>query len=324
MSSEATFADAVGEALEEAMRADDAVLVIGEDVRYGYITDATAGLVDEFGPERVLNTPIAENAILGMGVGTAMRGVPTVVEIMFCDVALLAFDQLMNQATKVPTVFDGQVDVPLVVRMLSGHFAGAMGPQHSKHLAALFAHVPGLKVVAPSTPHQAKGLLATAIADPHPVAFLEHTRLLFETGPVPDDGVAIGYDEALEVVRDGDDVAVVASAWMRHEAERAAEALESEGVDVRVIDLPVIDPLPRDGLLEALDGVGRVVVADEGFPRCGVGAELVAVLAEEAVGDLEAIERVNALNTPIPANADHQAAVIPDADDIAAAVRSVA
>lgn len=325
MSRECTFADAVGEALAGAMAADDEMLVLGEDVRYGYITDATAGLVDRFGDDRVLNTPIAENSIVGMGVGTAMRGVTTVAEVMFCDVALLAFDQLMNQAVKVPPIFDGQLEVPLVLRMLSGHFAGAFGPQHSKTLTALFTHVPGLKVVVPSTPYQAKGLLATAIDDPGPVAFLEHARLIHRTGAVPETDYALEYADGIEVARDGSDVAIVTSGWLVHEALEAAETLAADGVDAKVVDLAVLDPLPKAALLEAVADVGRIVVADEGYPRCGVAADVAAFLAEEALYDLDApIQRVNAANTPIPANTEHQQAVIPDRADIVEAAKTLA
>lgn len=325
MSEEITYTRAIHDALEEEMKADDSMILAGEDVRYGYISDATKGLVDQFGEERVINTPIAENSIVGFGIGAATRGVTCVVEIMFDDAALLTFDQLMNQAAKIPSIFDGQLEVPLVVRMMTGHFPAAFGPQHSKNLTAMFAHVPGLKVVAPSTPYQAKGYLKTAIDDDGPVAFLEHTRLLSRTGTVPDDEYRLAYEDGIDVAREGTDVAVIASSWMTHQAIDAAESLKNEGVDVKVIDLPVLDPLPREELISEVTKVGRVVLADEGYPRCGVSSDIAALIAEEAIYSLDRpVKRVNASNTPIPANMEHQRAVIPDAADIEAAIQEIA
>lgn len=324
MSREITFADAVHEALDEEMDADDSMLVLGEDVRYGYISDATAGLVDKYGEDRVLNTPISENSFVGVGLGTAMRGVPTVVEVMFDDLSMLTLDQFMNQAAKVPTIFDGQLDVPVVIRMLTGHFPAAFGPQHSKNLSAMFTHIPDLKVITPSNPRQAKGYLKTAINDPKPVVFLEHTRLIHKSGPVPEGDHVIGYEDGLEVAREGSDVVVISSGWMTTQALEAADTLADDGVDVRVLDVPVLDPLPAADIIEEVSSVGRVVIAEEGYPRCGVAGDISSLLAEEALYSLDTpIQTVSAQNTPIPANMEHQEAVIPNADDIVDAVRNI-
>lgn len=326
MTRDRSFAAAVNEALREEMNRDPETILFGQDVRYGYLSTATRGLVDEFGESRVINSPIAENSMVGTGVGAAMGGCPTIVEAQFCDALLLAFDQLMNQAPKPASIFDGQLSVPLVIRTLAGHFPGAFGPHHSKNLTALFTHIPGLKVVAPSTPYEAKGLLKTAIRDQHPVLVAEHVRLVNSsvTGTVPAEEYTIPFDDGVETLRDGTDAVVFASSWLTTEAMEAASTLEADGLDVKVVNIRVLDPLDRTAILEAVRGIGSVVIADEGYPRCGLSADIAAGITDEDPSLLDTpIERVNTLNTPIPANMEHQNHIIPDKSDIVAAVQRV-
>ncbi len=313
-----TYLEAIRTTLAEAMRADPAVLVLGEDVAEGGPWGATAGLVDEFGPERVRNTPISEAAICGVAVGAAQSGLRPVVEIMFVDFLTLALDQLVNQAAKAHFMSGGQLRVPLVLRTQGG--AGQRGgAQHSQSLEAWLTHVPGLKVAMPSTAADAAGLLRAAIADPNPVVLVENKTLYFRREEVRDEAVELGL---ARVVRPGSDVTVVALSRLVHESVAAAEELASDGIDVEVIDPRTLVPLDLDTIVESVARTHRLVVAHEAVASGGFGAEVAARVQEAAFDELDApIARVGAPFAPVPFSPPLEDAYLPGRAEVAAAVR---
>ncbi|HVM56538.1 MAG TPA: alpha-ketoacid dehydrogenase subunit beta [Gaiellaceae bacterium] len=316
-----TYLRAITATLAEAMRADPRVLVIGEDVAEGGPWGATAGLAEEFGAERVRNTPISEAAICGIAIGAAQSGLRPVVEIMFVDFVTLALDQLVNQAAKAHFMSGGQLRVPMVLRTQGG--AGQRGgAQHSQSLEAWLTHVPGLKVVMPSTAADAAGLLASAIADDNPVVYVENKTLYFRseevepTGPVP-----LGR---AQVVRSGRDVTVVALSRLVHESLAATEELAAEGIEVEVIDPRTLVPLDLDAIVESVARTHRLVVAHEAVKHGGFGAEIAALVQAAAFDELDApIARVGAPFTPIPFSPPLEDAYLPGKDDVRAAVLSL-
>ena len=305
------------------MRADERVLVLGEDVAEGGPWGATAGLAEEFGIERVVNTPISEAAITGVAIGAAQSGLRPVVEIMFVDFLTLALDQLVNQAAKAHFMSGGQLTVPLVLRTQGG--AGQRGAaQHSQSLESWLTHVPGLKVVMPSRAVDAAGLLASAIADPNPVVFVENKTLYFRKEEVPEQPAPVPIGRAV-VLRRGADVTVVALSRLVHEALAAAERLAAEdGIEVEVIDPRTLVPLDLETIVESVERTGRLVVAHEAVAHGGFGAELAAQVQEAAFDELDApIARVGAPFAPIPFSAPLEDAYLPGADEIVAAVRGL-
>jgi pyruvate dehydrogenase E1 component beta subunit len=321
--SETTFIEAVNRTLARAMRADPQVIVLGEDVAEGGPYGGTAGLADEFGPQRVLNTPISEGAVCGVAIGAAQAGLKPVVEIMFIDFVTLALDQLVNQAAKAHFMSGGQLTVPLVLRTQGG--AGQRsGAQHSQSLEAWLTHVPGLKVVMPATAADAAGLLTSAIADPNPVVFIENKSLYFRREEVPDEPPAVELGRA-HVARRGADVTIIATSRMVGEALDAAGALAAEhGIDAEVIDPRTLIPLDIDTLGESVRQTGRAVVAHEAVTVGGFGAEIAAQIGDVAFDSLHApIARVGAPFTPVPVSPPLEDAYRPGADEIAAAVRAV-
>ena len=317
------YSHAIREALEEEMRRDERVILIGEDIaEYGGAFKVTANIVDEFGPERVRNTPISEGGFVGVAVGAALAGLRPVVEIMFMDFITLAMDQLINHAAKFHYMYNGQVSVPVVVRTPAG--AGrAYGPTHSQSLERHFVATPGLMVLAPATPEDAKGLLKAAIRCDDPVIFIESKILYGRRGPVPEGDFTVPIGKA-RVAREGDDVTVVAYSRMVEEALRAAEALEEHGVSAEVIDLRSLAPLDMETVARSVSKTGRAVVVEEGNLTGGVAAEIVARIVEECFYDLEARpRRVAAADVPVPASPALERAVVPDAQDIARAVVDV-
>jgi pyruvate/2-oxoglutarate/acetoin dehydrogenase E1 component len=318
---ETTFLAAVKNALADAMRSDPRVIVLGEDVAEGGPYGATAGLAEEFGRTRVLNTPISEGAVCGAAIGAAQAGLRPVVEIMFIDFITLALDQLVNQAAKAHFMSGGQLTVPMVLRTQGG--AGSRsGAQHSQSLEAWLTHVPGLKVVMPSNAADAAGLLASAIDDPGPVVFVENNSLYFrrepeqagDTGPVP-----IG---SARTVRRGGDLTIIATSRMVGEATQAAEQLASEGVQAEVIDPRTLVPLDIDTIAASVRRTGRAVVAHEAITTGGFGAELTARIQQEAFDCLQApIQRVGAPFEPVPVSPPLEDDYRPDAGDIHAAAR---
>ncbi len=316
---EATFVQAINVTLARAMLADERVIVLGEDVAEGGPYGATAGLVEDFGADRVRNTPISEGAVCGVAIGAAQAGLRPVVEIMFIDFVTLALDQLANQAAKAHFMSGGQLTVPLVLRTQGG--AGQRnGAQHSQSLEAWLTHVPGLKVVMPSSAADAAGLLQSAIEDPNPVVFVEHKSLYFRREQLPAgpaEPVPIGQASTL---RSGGDVTIIATSLQVHDALRAAEWLEEDGIEAEVIDPRTLVPLDVDTLTESVARTGRAVVAHEAVATGGFGAEIAALIQEAAFDSLEApIQRVGAPFTPVPVSPPLEDAYRPGAEQIHAA-----
>ena len=316
-----TYLQAITTTLAEAMRADPRVIVLGEDVAEGGPWGGTAGLVEEFGAERVRNTPISEAAICGVAIGAAQSGLRPVVEIMFIDFVTLALDQLVNQAAKAHFMSGGQLQVPLVLRTQGG--AGQRGgAQHSQSLEAWLTHVPGLKVAMPSTAADAAGLLESAIADPNPVVLVESKTLYFRREEVPDDRAPVPLGRA-RIVRPGRDVTVVALSQLVHESLVAAEELAADGIEVEVIDPRTLVPLDLATIVESVDRTHRLVVAHEAVQHGGFGAEIAAQVQAAAFDELDApIARVGAPFAPVPFSPPLEDAYLPGRSEVAAAVRA--
>ena len=297
---ELTMGQAVREALAEEMRRDPSVFVIGEDVaEAGTPFKVLSGLVDEFGPERVMDTPISEPGFTGIALGAAMTGMRPVVDIMFGDFMTLVMDQVINQAAKIHYMSGGKLRAPLVVRTTLGATRRSAA-QHSQSLHALVSHIPGLKVALPSTPRDAKGLLKTAIRDDNPVIFFEDKMDFQRKGPVPVKEYEIPFGVA-DVKREGEDITLVATSSMVHVALAAADILGQEGISAEVIDPRTTVPLDREALVRSVVKTGRAIVIDEGYERYGVTAELAAVIADGAFYYLDApVKRVGAMDVPIP------------------------
>ncbi|MBI3710403.1 MAG: alpha-ketoacid dehydrogenase subunit beta [Proteobacteria bacterium] len=321
---EITYAEAVREALSQAMEADERVFLLGEDIGvYGGAFGVTGDLYHRFGPERVIDTPISELGIAGTAVGAAITGMRPVLEFQFSDFIMLAMEQIVNQAAKIRFMFGGKATVPMVVRMPGGSGTGAAA-QHSQSLEAWFAHVPGLKVVQPATPYDAKGLLLAAIDDPNPVLFFEH-KLLYKTkGIVPAAPYRVPLGSAV-VRRLGSAAPVVATSIMVTRTLAAADALAGEGIDVEVIDLRSLRPIDKPTLIESVQKTGRLLVVYEGVQTLGIGAEISAIIAEsEAFDFLDApIRRLGGRDTPLPYNPILEKAAVPQTDDITAILRAL-
>jgi len=320
---EITFVQALNEAMHAEMARDSRVFVMGEDVSLiGGIFGATRGLREAFGEERVRDTPISEPTFVGMGVGAAVSGLRPIVELQIFDFVAMTMDQIVNQAAKFRYMLGGTPTVPLVIRGPQGGGI-RLAAQHSQSLEAWFIHVPGLVVVAPSTPADAKGLLMSAIRDDNPVIFLEHKVLYAQKGPVPEAAYAIPLGKA-EIKRAGADVTVVATQVMVQRALAAAEELAGDGISVEVIDPRTLAPLDEPTILSSVEKTGRLVIAHEAVKRGGFGAEVAALVSEKALDWLDApIVRVGARHVPMPYNDALERATIPTQEDIAAAVRSL-
>src|SRR3954451_7637900 len=318
---ELSYREAVRDALSQAMRADEDVFIMGEDIaEMGGSMGVTAGMLDEFGPDRVRNTPIAEMAIVGAGIGAAIQGMRPVVEVMYEDFTTLSMEQIVNQAAKHRSMSGGQLKVPLTIRTQGG--AGwSPGAQHAQQVEAWFVHVPGLKVVFASTPADVRGLLWSAIYDDNPVMFFEHRTLYGIKEDVPDELEPIPLGKA-RVHREGSDATVVATGRLVHEALRAAEEAEGEGVSVEVFDPRTLQPLDTDALVASVKKTNRVVVAHEAVTRMGFGAEIAAVLQYQAFDYLDApIERVGAKFAPLAFAPVMEQFVVPHAGDVLAAIK---
>ena len=318
---ETTYREAVRDAMSEAMRRDDSVFIMGEDIaEMGGSMGVTQGMLDEFGPDRVRNTPISEMAIVGAGIGAAMAGMRPIVEIMYQDFTTLAMEQLVNQAAKHRYMSGGQLKVPLTVRTQGG--AGwSPGAQHAQQLEAWFVHVPGLKVVFPSTPEDVRGLLFGAIYDDNPVMFFEHRTLYGLKGEVPEEIEPIEFGKA-RIHREGEDVTVVATGRLVHEALAAAEEAEADGISVEVLDPRTLLPLDEDAIVASVEKTNRCVVAHEAVVRMGFGAEVAAIVQERAFDYLDApVGRVGAKFSPLPFAPIMEEYVIPHARDVLAAIK---
>jgi pyruvate dehydrogenase E1 component beta subunit len=318
---ETTYVKAVNAAMARAMREDERVFVLGEDVAEGGPYTTTAGLAEEFGVERVINTPISESAIAGVAIGAAQSGRRPILEIMFIDFITLALDQVVNQAAKAHFMSGGQLTVPLVLRTQGG--AGTRGgAQHSQSLESWLTHIPGLKVVMPSTALDAGGLLASAVADPNPVVFIENKTLYFKREEVPDEIEPVEIGRA-RVLREGGDVTIVALSRLVGEALIAAERLSADGVEAEVIDPRTLVPLDLETIVRSVEKTNRLVIAHEAVEHGGFGAEILAEVQAVAFDELDApIERVGAPFAPIPLSPPLEDAYIPGADDIVSAVRA--
>ncbi|WP_416354948.1 alpha-ketoacid dehydrogenase subunit beta [Aureimonas phyllosphaerae] len=321
---ELSYAQAIQEAIAIAMEEDPRVFIMGEDIGvYGGAFQVTGDLVHRFGADRVIDTPIAELGGAGVAVGAALTGMKPIYEFQFSDFATLAMEQIVNQAAKLRFMLGGNVSVPLVMRFPAGSGTGAAA-QHSQSLEAWLGHVPGLKVLQPSTPHDAKGMLLAAIDDPDPVMIFEHKILYKSKGIVPEGRYTVPIGKAA-VVREGKDLTIVASAIMVHKALSAAEELAKDGIDVEVVDLRTVRPMDRETIMKSVMKTGRLVCVYEGVKTLGVGAEIAAMIAESDAFDyLDApIVRLGGAESPIPYNPELEKAVVPQVPDIVSAVRAL-
>jgi pyruvate dehydrogenase E1 component beta subunit len=320
---EISFLEALNEALRQEMERDPTVIVMGEDVGvYGGVFGVTKGLLEKFGFERVIDTPISEAGFIGAAVGAAATGLRPVVELMFVDFFGVAMDQIYNQAAKMRYMFGGKIKVPITIRTTIGGGLSAAA-QHSQVLYSIFAHVPGLKVVVPSTPYDAKGLLISSIRDDNPVMFFEHKLLYPIKGPVPEEPYAIPLGKA-DVKREGSDVTVIGLALTVHQALEAADILAKEGISVEVIDPRTIVPFDKEAILKSVRKTGKVVIVDEDYDRCGFASWVAAIIADEAFEYLDApIKRVTTPNIPIPFSPPLEKRILPSTEKIIRAVETV-
>jgi|SRR5690625_1813551 len=318
-----TYLEAIRESLQLNMREDDSIILLGEDIGiYGGAFGVTAGLIDEFGEKRVRDTPISELGIVGTAVGAAMTGMKPIVDIQFSDFLLLAFDQIVNQAAKIHYMYGGQMKVPLVIRTPSGAGTGAAS-QHSQSLEAMLAHIPGLKIVQPSTAYDAKGLLTTAIYDPNPVIFYEH-KLLYKTiGNVPEENYSIPFGRA-NTITSGSDITIVATGITVQRAIEAEKLLCRNGYSVEIIDPLTLVPLDEQTIIESVEKTGRLLVVHEAVKRVGFGAEIVSIVADKAFSYLRApIKRLGGEPVPIPYNETLENRAVPQTEDIVNAVKEL-
>ncbi|MFH1490922.1 MAG: alpha-ketoacid dehydrogenase subunit beta [Pseudomonadota bacterium] len=318
---EITYAQAINEGLRACMKEDERVVLLGEDIGpYGGVFQVTAGLLDEFGASRVVDTPISEAGFVGAAVGAALTGMRPVVEIMFIDFTTVCMDMIINQMAKMHYMFGGRGRVPMVLRTNIGAGRGAAA-QHSQSFHALFMHIPGLYVAAPATPYDAKGLIIEAVKNDNPVIFVEHKKLYVEKGPVPEETYSIPFGRA-DIKREGTDVTIVATHAMVLRSLAAAEEAAKEGISVEVVDPRTLTPLDTATILKSVEKTGRLIVADEGHKTCGVGAEIAALAAEEGIYDLKApVIRVTSPDTPVPFSPPLEQKFIPDVKDLLPAVK---
>ena len=318
-----TFLEALKEAMRREMKKNENVYILGEDVGpFGGCFGVTAGLFDEFGEKRVRDTPISEGAIVGCAVGSAATGLRPIAELMFSDFSTVAMDMIVNQAAKMRYMVGGKISLPLVIRMPLGAGVSASA-QHSQSLEAWFTHVPGLKVVYPTTPEDALGLLMTSVEDDNPVIFLEHKILYGIKGEIPDDIKPIPLGVA-RIHRKGTDVTVIATGKMVHEAISAAEKLSAEGVSVEVLDPRTLYPLDKKAIFESVGKTHKVLVVTEENKRGGYGGEISAMIGEECFDSLDApVVRIGALNTPIPFAKCLENLVVPNFEDIIIGIKSL-
>jgi pyruvate dehydrogenase E1 component beta subunit len=318
-----TYRDAIRQALREEMQRDERVFIMGEEVGvWGGTYAVTRGLLDEFGEKRVRDTPISETAIVGAGIGAAMAGLRPVAELMTINFGLIAMDQIVNNAAKLHYMFGGQIRVPLVIRTAGGG-GRQLAATHSQSLEAIFAFFPGLKVVLPATPADAKGLLKTAIRDENPVLFIEHSLLYGLRGEVPDGEHLVPIGKA-NVVRPGRDVTIITYSRMLHTSLEAAEQLARDGIEAEVIDLRSLRPLDMDTVIQSFKKTYRAVVVTEDWPSFGVSAEVAAQLYERGFDYLDApIKRLSSAEVPVPYAKNLEAAATPDSNAVVRAVREI-
>jgi acetoin:2,6-dichlorophenolindophenol oxidoreductase subunit beta len=321
MARELTFIEAVREGYRQAMRRDERVIILGEDVKAS-IFGTTKFLWEEFGDKRIIDTPISESAFVGAGIGAAMTGMRPVVEIMFSEYLYLAMDQVATQAASWHYITGGQLNIPLVMEVLYGT-RGSGAYSHSQSLEASFLNPPGLKIVCPSTPHDAKGLLKSAIDDDNPVLFFEHRKILAMKGEVPEEEYSIPIGKA-SVWREGKDVTLLGTSWTTHQSMKAADLLQKEGIQAEVIDLRTLKPLDKEAIFASVKKTGRLVIVEEGRKCGGYGAEIAATVAEECIDRLDGpIKRVAAIDTPVPFSPPLEGRYLPNEFKIVDAVKSI-
>ena len=321
---ELTYSQAIQEAMAIALESDPRVFLMGEDIGvYGGAFQVTGDLVERFGTDRVIDMPISELGGAGLAVGAAMTGMRPIFEFQFSDFATLAMEQIVNQAAKMRFMLGGEVSVPLVMRFPAGSGTGAAA-QHSQSLEAWLAHVPGLKVIQPATPHDAKGLLLAAVQDPDPVMIFEHKLLYKVKGPVPEGHYTVPIGKA-EIRRVGRDATIVATSMMVQKSLEAAEILQSEGIDVEIVDLRTIRPIDRETVINSVKKTTRLLCVYEAVKTLGIGAEISAMVAEsEAFDFLDApIMRLGGADSPIPYNPELEKSVVPQVPDIVAGIRNL-
>ncbi len=321
---ELSYSQAIQEAMAIAMEADERVILMGEDIGvYGGAFQVTGDLIERFGPDRVMDTPISELGGAGVAVGAAVTGLRPIFEFQFSDFAALAMEQIVNQAAKMRYMLGGAVSVPVVMRFPAGSGTGAAA-QHSQSLEAWLGHVPGLKVIQPATPHDVKGMLLAAVADPDPVMIFEHKLLYKMKGPVPEGHYTVPLDKA-EIRREGTDVTIVATSIMVHKALEAADKLAEDGISAEVVDLRSIRPIDRETVIASVKKTSRLICVYEGVKTLGIGAEIGAMIAEsEAFDYLDApIVRLGGSETPIPYNPELEKAAVPQMPDILTAARNL-
>jgi len=321
---EISYKEAVSEALKEELKRDPDVFLMGEDIGiYGGCFGVTPGFMEEFGPERIRETPISESTFTGAAVGAAIGGMRPVVEIMFSDFVTLCSDQLINHAAKYRFLTGGQVKIPMVLRTPAGSGTGAAA-QHSQCLEAMFTHIPGLKVIMPSTPYDVKGLLKAAIRDDNPVVFFEHKLLYKYKGHVPEEDYVLPIGKA-DIKREGNDVTIVTYSLMVHKALNAAKELEKEGISVEVVDLRTLKPFDKETIINSVKKTGKIIVVHEAYKTGGFGGEIASSITEsEAFYYLDApVKRVAGVDMPIPYTPDMERQVVPSEFDIINAVKEL-
>lgn len=320
---EIEYREAIREAIIEEMDRDPKVFLIGEDIgKYGGAFRAYKGLLEKYGPGRVINTPISEAAIIGAGIGAAVTGYRPISEIMFIDFTTLAMDQIVNQAAKIKYMTGDNLNVPLVIRTQGGAGRG-IAAQHSQSLEAWFYHVPGLKVVMPSTSYDVKGLLKTAIRDNNPVIFIEHKMIYLNKGPVPEEEYLIPFGVA-DIKKEGSDVTIFAYSNMVFKSLEASAELEKEGISCEIIDPRTLVPLDEEALIKSIKKTGRLVIVSEACQRGSIASDICAKITQEAFDYLDApVKIVAGLNTPIPYNSTLEQACIPHKENIITAVKEI-
>ena len=318
-----TYVQAINEALHQMMEGDEGVFLIGQGVTSPwYVGASTTGLIDRFGSERIIDTPVSENSITGAAVGAALAGMRPVVVHPRMDFMYYAMDQIANQAANWHYMFGGQVSVPLTIWGIVNR-GGEQAAQHSQSLQAIFTHIPGLKVVMPSTPYDAKGLLVASIEDDNPVVFIDDRWLYDDTGEVPEEIYSIPLGKGI-IRKKGKDLTLIATSFMVNEAMKAAASLGEDGIDVEVIDPRSLKPLDEELILKSIEKTGRFIIADAGWKTCGFGAELAALAAEKAFAYLKSpVVRVSLPDAPAPASSALEKVYYPDAEDIIMAIKGL-
>lgn len=312
-----TYAEALRDAIRSEMLKDPMVFMAGEDISVmGGSFGVSAGLYAEFGPDRIVNCPISETAIIGMGVGAAAAGMRPIVELMYLDFAGCAMDEIMNQAAKMRYMFGGKCSLPMVIRAAGGATVRAAA-QHSQMIEAMFTHIPGIRVVCPATPEDAKGLLLQSIEDNNPVMFVEHKALYSVKGPVPEEMNPIPLGKA-KICREGKDITIIAWSYMVHVALEAAEKLKNQGVDAEVIDARTLVPFDKETLLDSIKKTHRLAIVSEAVKTSGFASEIAAIVCEECIDELdENIIRITAPDCPIPYSGVLEDAYVPNSDAVA-------